>query len=244
MNDTAANCDDLRELIPAYCLGALDADDRARVERDLPACPELAAEIASYEALAQGLSRSVPLVTPPPELRAALLQAAAVPAAAPRRALRGWALAAAALLLALLTTNLLWFSEVSRLRGTHPADTTQPVFLGSGAPDRLELAALDDSDSAANLVWVAGPTGDTWVAWLVARDFPPLAENQVYQVWLTREGEEPLSAGLFTVDDGGSGALVFEIAEPIESFNRVGVTAEPAGGSPGPTSAPVVRVEF
>jgi len=63
-------------------------------------------------------------------------------------------------------------------------------------------------------------------------------------VWLTRAGEAPRSAGLFTVDEAGSGALVFEIAEPIESFNRVGVTAEPAGGSPGPTSAPVVRVEF
>jgi len=63
-------------------------------------------------------------------------------------------------------------------------------------------------------------------------------------VWLTRAGAAPRSAGLFTVDEAGSGALVFETAEPVESFNRVGVTAEPAGGSPGPTSAPIVRVEF
>lgn len=238
-NNIAANCADLRDLIPAYCLGALDAEERQRVERELPACPELAAEVARYEALAQHLLHSVPPAAPPPELRAALLRAAA-----PRRRALAWPLAAAALLLALVTTNLLWFSEVSRLRAVHPADRTQPLFLGGGVPERLELAAPDASASTANLVWVAGPGGDTWVAWLVARQFPPLVEGQVYQVWLTRAGEAPRSAGLFTVDEAGSGALVFEIAEPIESFNRVGVTAEPAGGSPGPTSAPIVRAEF
>ncbi|MGQ9888669.1 MAG: anti-sigma factor [Aggregatilineales bacterium] len=244
-NDTAANCDGLRDLIPAYCLGALDADERQRVERELPACPELAAEVAGCEALAQLLLHSVPQTAPPPGLRAALLRAASpVSAAAPRRRALGWLLAVAGLLVALVVSNLLWFSEVSRLRAARLTDRGQPLLLGSGVPERLELAAPDASASAANLVWVAGPGSDTWVAWLVARQFPPLAEGQVYQVWLTRTGEAPRSAGLFTVDAAGNGALVFEIAEPIESFNRVGVTAEPAGGSPGPTSAPVVRVEF
>jgi anti-sigma-K factor RskA len=247
VNNPAANCDDLRDLIPAYCLGALDPDDLARVERELPTCPELAAEIAQYATLAQHMLYSVPQAAPPPRLRAALLQAAApVTAAAPAAPQRAhwWMLAAAALLLALLTTNALWLAETNRLRGQHAPDITQPVYLGSGAPERLELAAPDDTDSTANLVWVAGPTGDTWVAWLVARQFPPLAAGQTYQVWLTRTGEAALSAGLFTVDETGSGALVFEIDEPIESFNRVGVTVEPVGGSPGPTTAPVVRVDF
>ena len=64
---------DLRELLPLYALGALDADEAAAVERAVAADPALAAELASYRDAADRLVDLVPAVAPPPDVKARLL---------------------------------------------------------------------------------------------------------------------------------------------------------------------------
>jgi hypothetical protein len=78
---------------------------------------------------------------------------------------------------------------------------------------------------------------------LYAKEFPQLQPDQVYQLWLTDNGERE-SGGLFTVDQNGTGVLVFPVTRPMDSLDSMGITPEPAGGSPGPTSRPVVRRQF
>jgi hypothetical protein len=60
---------DIRELIPLYALGALEADDADAVERALEADPALAAELDSYLAL-------TPAVVPAADVKARLLASA------------------------------------------------------------------------------------------------------------------------------------------------------------------------
>lgn len=71
----ASLCDELRAVLPAYCTGIADADERAFVEANLAACPELAPEIESYRDLAGALYYSAPPAQPPAALRARLIDA-------------------------------------------------------------------------------------------------------------------------------------------------------------------------
>ncbi len=48
-------CERLRELIPAYSLGATDAEETEFVKVHLADCPEAAAELAEYTRLAVAL---------------------------------------------------------------------------------------------------------------------------------------------------------------------------------------------
>ncbi len=57
---------DIRELIPLYALGALDADEAAAVERAVEAAPALAAELDTYLTL-------TPPVAPDADVKARLL---------------------------------------------------------------------------------------------------------------------------------------------------------------------------
>lgn len=74
---------------------------------------------------------------------------------------------------------------------------------------------------------------------LQASDFPPLAPGMVYQLWLIKDGQRT-SGGLFTVSDTGSGTLIFSPPDTLDTFDGMGITPEPAGGSAGPTAPPVV----
>jgi hypothetical protein len=72
------NCEQVREWLEAYGLGALDADERIRVEHHLAACPacqRLAQEyVATANLLPQALAALAPALSPPPALRERLLQ--------------------------------------------------------------------------------------------------------------------------------------------------------------------------
>ena len=96
-------------------------------------------------------------------------------------------------------------------------------------------AAQPDSAAFAQVGWfdAAG------VGILEATDFPSLAPGMAYQLWLIRDGQRT-SGGLFTVSDTGSGTLIFTPPDTLDAFDGMGVTPEPASGSPGPTAPPVV----
>jgi hypothetical protein len=75
---------------------------------------------------------------------------------------------------------------------------------------------------------------------LYVEHFPQLPPNKVYQVWLL-QGETRTSGGTFSVDKEGNGVLFIHSPDAVKAFEAVGITPEPAGGSPGPTAPPIVR---
>ena len=74
---------------------------------------------------------------------------------------------------------------------------------------------------------------------LVVAGLAPLRPDRVYQIWLI-QGETPTSAGILEVDDRGQGVLILRAEEVINSFNALGISIEPQGGSLRPTGDIVI----
>ncbi len=74
---------------------------------------------------------------------------------------------------------------------------------------------------------------ETATAVFLAENLGQLDDTQVYQLWLIR-GDTPVSAGIFAVDELGRGTLAVSSATP-GTFDAIGLTIEPAGGSETPT---------
>lgn len=74
------DCETLAELLPAYSIGATDAEETALVEKLLEVCPEGAAELDSYLSLADVMNTTVPRVQPPASLHDKIMAAAAASA--------------------------------------------------------------------------------------------------------------------------------------------------------------------
>ena len=86
---------------------------------------------------------------------------------------------------------------------------------------------------AAGYVYVdpASNVGLMLTYWL-----PKIGTDQRFQVWLVTPDGQRDSGGLFTADARGNANVIINAPEPFAKYKSVGVTVEPATGSPGPTS--------
>lgn len=273
------DCERLRELLPAYSVGALNADEARQVEQLLPNCPELHADARAYARLARALHYAPTSTTPAPELRERLLKEAALAAAflhqsqattalPPGRALpdrkpplpdgraapkRRWLTPALVGLAALLiVTNLYWYMQVSMLQfdidveATARAELVGQVVMLQREQAALMLVSSPDARSV-NLMSADGATAYARVSWLpdsgqaVMRSaaLPLLERDQTYQLWLVPADGVPVSAGVFDVNGAGSATLIFDMIVPMDSLSALGISVEPQGGSPAPTSDPL-----
>jgi anti-sigma-K factor RskA len=120
--------------------------------------------------------------------------------------------------------------------------------------DELETASTGVADvvAAADLqTWqVDGPGGSTarvvysptrGEGWFVADGMSEAPSGSVYELWLIDDsGATP--AGLFDATNGGR--VAHPITGDISSVAAIGVTVEPDGGSPQPTSDPIMVVNL
>lgn len=116
--------------------------------------------------------------------------------------------------------------------------TSVLVLLSAGNAYRAELPPAEGSDPASMAAALYDPLGNQ--VFIYAAGFPVLDVDQTYQIWLI-QGETRVSGGTFNVDHYGRGVTVLWNREPIGSFDAIGITPEPAGGSDAPTNPPVVR---
>lgn len=110
--------------------------------------------------------------------------------------------------------------------------TTLVTLLAQAQMQTVSLAASDattGTTAAARIVWEP----ETNAGMLVTMEMPPLAADQVYQLWYLRGGV-PYSAGMFTVDASGKGMLELD-SLTIADYDVAAITPEPMGGSPAPT---------
>jgi anti-sigma-K factor RskA len=220
----------------AYVLGALPEDERRGFEAHLSSCESCRAEVDELAGAADALPVSAPAMVPPPALKARimaevnreaeLLAAAGAGAdrpAKPRKEKRSWFGFRS---LALACTTLLAGIGVGAA-----------VFAGGGGKT-LQVAA---SGAAAKAVAEVDVSGDKAV--LVARNMPEPGQGKTYQVWLKRPGEAPRpTSALFTpLSDGSATATV---TGDLNDGDQILVTAEPEGGSPMPTSDPVLAAQM
>ena len=240
--------EELRNLIPAYAISALNTDELAAVEAHLPNCDECRALLADYHRLSNDLLYAAPLVTAPAGLTEDLGRRIEPASRTDRRPSRfslsslatiwrtrpafGLALGALALLL-LVGTNLYWAARVTRIEREAAAVTAlaqaQAIRLSPGEEGggRGVLFRPDDGEVSLLCVW----------------GMEPLPEAQTYQVWLI-SGDERVNGGTFRVTDEGYGILFLQPSSPLHAYDGIGITVEPAGGSPGPTTPRVLGAEL
>ena len=72
-----------------------------------------------------------------------------------------------------------------------------------------------------------------------------LDEAHTYQIWLIQPDGKRVSGGLFKPEPGQRFAYtVIWSSKPFSDFTGLGVTVEPSGGSPGPTTPRVFGATF
>ncbi|BBL79150.1 hypothetical protein RxyAA322_10040 [Rubrobacter xylanophilus] len=232
--------EDLKE---AYALNALSEEERRWFEAYLARHPELRREVEELCSLSALLSLAPEEQEPPEDLRRRVLAAVAAEAPHPgeerppaserlRAMLGGRAplLAAAVLLVGLLSWNVFLQAELGELRQDNQALREQAAR--EEGPREISLRATDGMRGVeAKVVYLEDDR-----AVLVAENMPPAPEGKTMQIWVMKNGE-PLPAGLFR-PEGGSAAAMIE--RPLEGAEAVAITVEPAGGSPHPTSDPVM----
>lgn len=105
------------------------------------------------------------------------------------------------------------------------------------APDADTITVEGEDGSFARVV-VSESRGE---AVFLADGMEPVGREQTYELWLIDEaGAVP--AGLFDVDEQGRATRV--LAGDLQRAAAIGVTVEPAGGSPQPTSDPVMLIDL
>ena len=232
--------------IGAYLLGALDEAEAINFERHLDECHLCRDEVERLRPAAEALPRSVTPVSPPPELKAALMaeveadlrERGAAPARPGIRARMREHLAGIGDSIAGMRPTVAWTAAAFVL--------AVGVLAGYGAgeltsePGTRTLAATADErtvpfGSGSLLV----PEDLKEGAILRVHGMPTLRGDSVYQVWVKR-GDETISQSLFSVGEDGNGAAA--VSDDLDDADAVMVTREPAGGARAPSEKPVLTV--
>lgn len=250
----------VEELLPFYALDALTEKERELVEQYLIEHPEARQQIEEMKYTASVLPLSVSPVAPPRHARERLMARVAADERArsevkhqpsPRvnrfeSFFRTFSLAAAAVaIIWVIVLNI----QVVRLRNEIAALDSALVAqsnslnqiietLPQTTPSQTITVSLKgtNAEPQAQGQLIADPASQSAV--LVITGLPALEPGKTYQVWLI--GGAPVSAGLLTVDSNGQGVLIVASQEAIGSFNSLGISVEPEGGSPQPTGEIVV----
>ncbi len=229
------DCNEVRDLIPEYVLGALEEGKMTEVELHLEQCPEARSLLREYEEIADALLYAVPLVVPPKAVRESIMDRIGTKDSRfeERRNWAGtrfaWVLAAIAVLL-LLASNLYWVRTFHRTeRELSYRSTVVALIAGNHVVElhgQAEGMMHYDPESNVGLLEVFG--------------MPVPPKGKSYQLWLIRPDQERDSGAVFRVEENGNGVVIFHAPRPLSEYVGVGVTLEPEGGSRSPTGPKVL----
>jgi anti-sigma-K factor RskA len=226
------------DLIPAYALRSLDADDADQVAHHLVGCADCRAELAAFEAVVDVLPLAAPEVEPAAALKERLMNRI-------QTAPGGGT--------AVLPSPLSWTERFSAAISdffTGPRWRPAAVFallvllIGSFfiwrqlnlPPSQFVLTPTEAAPGAQGVIELVGNGRQ---ATLTVNDLPQLDPDNQYQLWLIKDGQR-ISGGVFSVNANGWQKLTIDTPQPLSDYAAFGVTIEPAGGSPGPTGERVL----
>jgi anti-sigma-K factor RskA len=259
MSDQGMTHDEVAELLGAYALDAVDADERAAIEAHLSTCARCRAEVAEHREVAALLAHeggdapdglwsriAGSLDAPPPELRlrpvppsAAAEQAEravrAREAARPsRRTVPRWATAvlaaAAAVLVVLGVTVVRQGDRIDQLEATATTDPLEVAFQAALDDPTTTLVELASPDGSVQL---RGAVTDDGRGFLRASSLPALDDDRTYQLWGAAPSGDLVSLGVLGADPG-------VVAFDASGFELLAVSEEDLPGVVAPTADPVV----
>ncbi len=238
------------DLLGAYVLGALSLEEHQRVESHLKSCKRCQDNVASYQLVVEGLLHAANPKRPPKSLRNRLHRQIGQPIETPRwrRAVQrvpATAFGLALGLIVLLAANIGFLFQSQRL-----LDQGQDALAQQQAGQTAVAIASYPSSQVA-LIEEDGVRGtvvydpDLPVGVMYVWGLQPPPEDHSYQAWLVDAQGQRLSGGLLTFsEDTGFGWLMIEAPLPFAEYSGLGVTLEPAGGSPAPTGPRILGADL
>jgi anti-sigma-K factor RskA len=230
------------DVLPALALGSLDADEAVRAQEHLSSCVICRSELSDFESLAAQMAFAIPPVEPPPDLRNRLMERVQMPRPQPQsrplpvqkvpsrswweRLLPAWGVASLVLILVLAAFNLLLWQRFNEM----------DFFTTPGGLRAVPLLPADAASPATGFVLVSVDGSD---GALIVDGLPPLAEDQEYQLWLSRDGEK-ISGALFSTDEHNYGGTRIRAPRSLLEYSAAEITVEPTGGSSQPTGVQVL----
>jgi hypothetical protein len=226
---------DLRDLLGAFALDAVDDTERVAIERHLPTCAECRVEVDQHLTVAAMMADADNTV--PEGLWDRVLTGISEPEPAPvvpldsrRKVLPFLSAAAVTVLVALVSVQTVRLEAArddlqvngARLAAIEAAfaegDYRALAELAAAAPGAVTLALSGDAGAGTVTILPDG-TG-----YLTAADLSPLDESETYQLWAVQDGKV-ISAGIF-----GSNPHVAPFHIDAELLEGLVLTAEAAGG--------------
>ncbi len=237
-----------RENLPAYALGALDAEDIAALETHLQTCESCRTELAEYRRISDSLLTALPPRQPSAALRKRLQSQlpSAQKTSRPRFAWSFASLAAGAALVLLLFMNIFSFTQMLQIQRQQASllqqlKTNQFALSMLAYPGTQSFPIADGNTLSGSVLLDRERNTLALVMW----HLPTLPQDQTYQIWLIKPDGQRVSAGLFRSQEETSYTTqpVFS-KQAISDFAGIGVTVEPAGGSDQPTGPRIFKIDF
>ncbi|WP_116949645.1 anti-sigma factor [Jiangella endophytica] len=236
----------IHTLAAPYALHALPPEEARRFEQHLERCADCRVEVDELRETAARLGAAT-AVTPPPRMREQVLARVAEVRPLPPRVAAGRA-----------PVLRRWWPRVAT--GLVAASLAGIVVLGirlNDVQDELDRsqqigAQMRQLVEADDMRMVRVGEGDSQGTVLVARSLdvavfigdgmPPAPDGHTYQLWLMHDDGGMVSAGVLgSPPDGHVGPVT---ARGLTGVDRLGVTVEPDGGSPQPTTDPVMLIDL
>lgn len=199
-----SGCDELRQLLPEFAVGALNSDEVRRVKALLEECPDLREELVEYFALTAAFYERIEPVEPPKELHERLL--------AKVRATNGTRAYAETPKVDAAAQN-----EIDALR-----QQRQNLASYVSAHDLRRVLLVDSANvPVATLLWRPNKLS----ALLTSTNFSPIQTGAACRLWLISD-ERRHSAGIFNIDETGFVLFNVILSEPIDHYEEVVITLE------------------
>jgi anti-sigma-K factor RskA len=240
---------DIHALGGAYALDAVDDLERVAFERHLAECGTCVLEVAEYRETASRLAEGAWSV-PPPRMREQVLARAAATRqlpplgrrrSAPSPVARWRRLTAAAAVVGVLgagaavTTYAVQEQRLAAERVASAAAQQQAARIQDvlAAPDAALRAG--DLTGGGRVTLVVSNSVNAGV--VVLADAPPPGPSRAYQLWVLND-VTPISVGLLPAGQSDATTLI----EGVRGRAAFAVSLEPAGGSPAPSTTPLVGI--
>jgi anti-sigma-K factor RskA len=240
---------DLHLLTGAYAVDALTGDEVAEFETHLEQCAPCAEEVRELRETAARLGLAT-AITPPPRLRAQVLDAAnrvrQLPPSGARLLTAGPArrggrlrralprpIAVTVMAAAIVALAVLQVGTRHQLQQAQAGNRAVASVLAA-SDARIEL-----SSSAVGGTVTAVISRHDREAVITAAGLPAPRDAKVYQLWVI-SAAGPRSVGLLPGSSAGATSPV--LADDVQPGDQLAITIEPAGGTRKPTTAPIVEI--
>ena len=227
--------DQIHEMLPAYALGCLDKDEAELASEHIAACAKCNGQLLEYRSTVDAMAYGAPAAGPPDSLKQKLMQRIQTTEEKPsvshpaikHRKLKSlwqslspaWALASLALIISLSVINLLQWHHTQKLQKEVAAELLILKMKGTHRAPKGDGTFIISQNRKKGV--------------LVASDLPIPKENQQYQLWMKKNGQQ-VSGGVFSVTPTGYAVVEIQSKESLSNFQSFEITLETKGGSPTP----------